>query len=99
MLSFFQMAKGNIDVPVGGVLYPQIDVCPGECTKRMGDVMVKSIIFHMHAWGRMIAIRHIRDGKELEPLALVENFAQGFTEKPIPLKRELKGGDSIILEC
>lgn len=93
------MLKGVINVPVGASLYPQIDICPGECTKRMGDVTVKSIRFHMHAWGRMIAVRHIRDGKELEPLAVVENFAQGFSEMPMPLNRQLKGGDSLILEC
>lgn len=65
----------------------------------MGDVTVKSVQFHMHEWGRMIAIRHIRDGKELEPFAIIENFAQGYTEKPILMNRELKAGDSIILEC
>jgi len=47
----------------------------------------------------MIAIRHIRDGNELEPFAIIENFAQGYTEKPILMNRVLKAGDSIILEC
>lgn len=65
----------------------------------MGDVTIKSVQFHMHASGRMVAIRHIRDGKELEPFAVVENFAQGYTEKPILMNRVLKAGDSIILEC
>jgi len=70
ILSFLQLSKQNINVPVGARLYPQIQVCPSDCTKRMGDVTVKSVGFHMHAWGRMIALRHIRDGKELEPLAM-----------------------------
>lgn len=93
------MSKSAISVPVGAVLHPQTFVCPAGCTQRMGDITVKSVQFHMHAWGRMIAVRHIRDGQELEPLAFIENFAQGFTEKAIPINKEVKAGDAIILEC
>lgn len=93
------MVKEGLNVPVGAVLHPQLAVCPAGCTNRMGDVTVQSVQFHMHDWGRMAALRHIRDGKELEPFAVIENFAMGFTEKPIPMNRTLKAGDDIILEC
>lgn len=93
------MGKSTLSVPVGAVLYPQIHVCPSGCTERMGDVTVQSVQFHMHGQGRMIALRLIRDGHELEPLAVIENFAVGFTEKAIPINREIMAGDSIILEC
>ena len=45
--------------------------CGSICVQRLGTVTITEANLHMHASGRKIIVRLIRDGKELRPIAIV----------------------------
>lgn len=93
------LGSSALDIPVGEVLYPQHVACPSGCLDRLGNATAISVRFHMHDWGRMVLLRHIRGGVELEPIAYIDNFRAKYTEFEIKVNRVLEAGDSLILDC
>lgn len=68
-ITMLSLGTGALDIPVGATLYPQRVTCPSDCMDRLGDATAISVRFHMHDWGRMVILRHVRAGQELEPIA------------------------------
>jgi len=77
--------------------------CPSECTKnRMTQpVTMYRNLFHMHGTGRNMSTRHIRDGRELQPLGAVNYFDYKFqTNADLSTgPRLLLPGDELITTC
>ncbi|KAJ3277807.1 hypothetical protein HK104_002963 [Borealophlyctis nickersoniae] len=96
---------GNQDIKIPGntdiVTLPGGE-CPSNCTKRFPHpITVQGNFFHMHTLGRNMTTRHIRDGRELEPLGVRQYYDfnhQGLTY-PINGPRLILPGDSLITTC
>ncbi|XP_042882375.1 MOXD1 homolog 2-like [Penaeus japonicus] len=77
--------------------------CVGECTQealpRTG-INVFAVILHTHLLGRKVRVRHLRDGRELEPIAQDNNYDFNYQEyRALNTPRTVLPGDHLIGEC
>eukprot|EP00927_Polykrikos_kofoidii_P044695 TRINITY_DN38593_c0_g1_i1.p1 TRINITY_DN38593_c0_g1~~TRINITY_DN38593_c0_g1_i1.p1 ORF type:complete len:1003 (-),score=128.09 TRINITY_DN38593_c0_g1_i1:24-2621(-) len=71
--------------------------CPPGCTKKMRGVLTTQVSFHAHGHTRSAALRIVRDGHELEPLAYVEPYDDALSTRQV--SREILPGDELLLDC
>lgn len=72
---------------------------PSECTERIGLVTIVMVRFHMHDYGVAGRLRHVRETEELAPIYDMVSYKRGVSEGWLPVKRAVKPGDMLILEC
>ncbi|KAI9347692.1 PHM/PNGase F domain-containing protein [Obelidium mucronatum] len=71
------LGSEDINIPGNSPNYTSTpwNVCPSDCTKKFPSALnVISNGFHMHTLGHNSTTRHIRNGKELDPLGVVGNY-------------------------
>ncbi|XP_064082617.1 DBH-like monooxygenase protein 1 [Macrobrachium nipponense] len=77
--------------------------CVGECTEAAlppTGINVFAVILHTHLLGRKVRVRHIRDGRELEPIAQDNNYDFNYQEyRALSSPRTVLPGDHLIGEC
>ncbi|XP_068207395.1 MOXD1 homolog 2-like [Palaemon carinicauda] len=77
--------------------------CVGECTEAAlppTGINVFAVILHTHLLGRKVRVRHIRDGRELEPIAQDNNYDFNYQEyRALTNPRTVLPGDHLIGEC
>ncbi|XP_037076217.1 DBH-like monooxygenase protein 1 homolog [Pollicipes pollicipes] len=90
-------------IPPGQKNFITASVCAGACTEEYlpsEGVQIHSVLLHAHVAGRSLNVRHIRDGRELPPIAHDWTYDFNFQQS-----RVMKGnvrilpGDTLILEC
>ncbi|ROT86052.1 putative MOXD1-like 2 [Penaeus vannamei] len=72
-------------------------------------INVFAVILHTHLLGRKVRVRHLRDGRELEPIAQDNNYDFNYQEYralntprtvlPVSGRCRVCGGDHLIGEC
>ncbi|XP_071439423.1 MOXD1 homolog 1-like [Hetaerina americana] len=83
--------------------YTNVGFCSSECTRKMlpeVGVHVISVLLHSHLAGRKMRLRHLRGGKELQPI--VEDNRYDFNyQQTRSLAKEVKvlPGDELVTEC
>lgn len=77
--------------------------CSSDCTRNglpATGMKIYSVLLHAHLSGRRIILRHIRDGKELPPIAEDNNYDFSYQQYRF-LREEVTvlPGDELIVEC
>ncbi|ROT79588.1 putative MOXD1-like 2 [Penaeus vannamei] len=63
-------------------------------------INVFAVILHTHLLGRKVRVRHLRDGRELEPIAQDNNYDFNYQEyRALNTPRTVLPGDHLIGEC
>ncbi|KXZ46095.1 hypothetical protein GPECTOR_47g372 [Gonium pectorale] len=78
------------------------NVCPSTCTSRLKTPLrLLASGLHMHALGRSIVTRHIRNGTELPPVGSKRFYSFDYQSlDPVPLDSSiLAPGDVLITTC
>ncbi|XP_078324969.1 DBH-like monooxygenase protein 2 isoform X2 [Crassostrea virginica] len=79
--------------------------CTAECLNKglaafPDGVNIIAVLLHGHLLTRKIRTRLIRNGTELEPLAVDDNYDFNFQDfRTFPKPRKLMSGDSLIVQC
>ncbi|KAG7162285.1 MOXD1 2-like [Homarus americanus] len=77
--------------------------CVGECTQAAlptTGINVFAVILHTHLLGRKVRVRHLRQGRELEPIAQDNNYDFNYQEyRALKAPRSVLPGDHLIGEC
>ncbi|KAK4302315.1 hypothetical protein Pmani_025590 [Petrolisthes manimaculis] len=77
--------------------------CVAECTNAAfppTGINVFAVILHTHLLGRSVRVRHIRQGRELEPIARDNNYDFNYQEyRALHTPRTVLPGDHLIGEC
>nr|XP_053650331.1 DBH-like monooxygenase protein 1 [Cherax quadricarinatus] len=77
--------------------------CVSECTQAAlspTGINVFAVILHTHLLGRKVRVRHLRQGRELEPIAQDNNYDFNYQEyRALKLPRSILPGDHLIGEC
>ncbi|XP_045118850.1 MOXD1 homolog 2-like [Portunus trituberculatus] len=77
--------------------------CVGECTQLVfppSGIHVFAVILHTHLLGRKVRVRHLRNGRELEPIAQDNNYDFSYQEyRALHRPRTVLPGDHLIGEC
>ncbi|PNH09876.1 DBH-like monooxygenase protein 2 [Tetrabaena socialis] len=95
----------SIAVPAGAESWStKPNKCPGDCTQQLAPAAGLTLVdsfYHMHAAGKQMITRHIRNGTELAPLGRRDFFDFGFqgTANIPPGTRQLLPGDELITTC
>ena len=65
-----------------------------------GGINVISVVLHSHLAGKRMSLRHIRSGKELEPIVQDRSFDSEY-QQTYTLGKEAKilPGDELVAEC
>lgn len=73
----------SMAIPAGQSTYTIDGWCPSECTSQWNqpELNIVSTTFHSHLAGRALTLRHIRDGRELPPIAFDAHFDFNFQGK------------------
>ncbi|XP_056009441.1 uncharacterized protein LOC125680065 [Ostrea edulis] len=80
-------------------------ICTQECLRKGLDsfpdgVNIVSVLEHGHLLARQIRTRIIRNGTELEPLVVDDNYDFNYQEyRNMPKTRKLMSGDELVVEC
>lgn len=88
-------------IPNGQASFTIPGVCPAECTEKFVDkngVTIFSVFLHAHTIGVSLALRHFRDGKELQPVAADLGYDFNYQEWR-PVNVTLLPGDRLVIEC
>ena len=98
------MATLDLSIPAHTVDYHQQVLCPKDCIKRGGEMMITSANIHMHDRGNSNAkaakIRHIRNGVELPPIFELDNFVeQSASEGWFNIDTTVLPTDDLLFEC
>lgn len=63
-------------------------------------INVTTVLLHTHLSGRKIVLKHIRNGVELAPIALENNYDFNYQQvRVVDPPRLLLPGDELITEC
>ncbi|XP_071534713.1 DBH-like monooxygenase protein 1 [Panulirus ornatus] len=77
--------------------------CVAECTQvalPSTGISVFAVILHTHLLGRKVRVRHLRQGRELEPIAQDNNYDFNYQEyRALKTPRTVLPGDHLIGEC
>ncbi|XP_069156757.1 DBH-like monooxygenase protein 1 [Procambarus clarkii] len=77
--------------------------CVAECTQAAlptTGINVFAVILHTHLLGRKVRVRHLRQGRELEPIAQDNNYDFNYQEyRALKIPRTVLPGDHLIGEC
>lgn len=70
----------SMAIPAGQTGYTLEGWCPQQCTQRweQSELNVVNTVLHSHLAGRGMSLRHIRNGKELRPLAYDAHYDFNF---------------------
>ncbi|XP_037723079.1 MOXD1 homolog 1 [Drosophila subpulchrella] len=90
-------------IPPGQKKYRNVGICGPSCSSVMfpeDGIKVISGTLHSHQAGRQISLRHIRSGKELNPIIVDENYDYRH-QKVHQLANEtvVLPGDYLITDC
>ncbi|CAL4062052.1 unnamed protein product, partial [Meganyctiphanes norvegica] len=90
-------------IPPGVSDWTTMGQCAAECTGMAlpkGGVKVFSGFLHTHLLGRGIAVKHIRDGKELPTVLKDDHYDFNYQQNRV-LKEEMTilPGDTLMVEC
>ncbi|XP_014227450.1 MOXD1 homolog 1 [Trichogramma pretiosum] len=83
--------------------YATAGYCTPQCTEKMFDeagINVVSVVLHSHHAGKRMSLRHVRRGRELEPIVQDRSFDFEY-QQTYTLAREAKilPGDELVAEC
>ncbi|KAG2438585.1 hypothetical protein HXX76_005135 [Chlamydomonas incerta] len=102
-MAVLELGSEVIAVPPDASWSTKAVPCPAACTARWlsRPTTVVASFYHMHALGRSMITRHVRDGVELPPLGRRDYFDFGFqTLVEVPANaRTLLPGDSLVTQC
>ena len=77
--------------------------CPSACSSSMfpsDGVTVTSVLLHAHDTAVGMRMRHFRNGTELPPLAVDENYEPRYQEyRTVHPRRKIYPGDELVVEC
>ncbi|XP_063401020.1 DBH-like monooxygenase protein 1 [Mytilus trossulus] len=77
--------------------------CSPECTEKglpETGIKIFGLLQHAHLLGAGIKTRHIRNGTELSPIAEDDHYDFNYQDiRVLKEEREVKRGDSFIVEC
>ncbi|XP_056009644.1 uncharacterized protein LOC130051597 [Ostrea edulis] len=79
--------------------------CTAECLNKgldflPGGVNIVAVLQHGHLLARKIRTRIVRNGTELEPLAIDNNYDFNYQEyRNIPKTKKLMWGDAVAIDC
>ncbi|KAL1497332.1 hypothetical protein ABEB36_008314 [Hypothenemus hampei] len=83
--------------------YKTAGYCSFGCTKEVfpkDGINVVSVMLHSHLAGRKLKLRHIRGGKELQPLAQDNRYDFNYQQsRKLSQDTKLLPGDGLITEC
>ncbi|KAH1015716.1 hypothetical protein HUJ04_007058 [Dendroctonus ponderosae] len=83
--------------------YKTAGYCSLDCTKEVfpkDGINVISVMLHSHLAGRKLKLRHIRAGKELQPLAQDERYDFNYQQsRALSQDTTILPGDGLITEC
>ncbi|OXA42075.1 DBH-like monooxygenase protein 1 [Folsomia candida] len=90
-------------VPHGMESFTTAAHCTAECTQQTipsTGINVTTVLLHTHLSGRKIVLKHIRNGVELAPIALENNYDFNYQQvRVVDPPRLLLPGDELITEC
>ncbi|KAG2501906.1 hypothetical protein HYH03_000404 [Edaphochlamys debaryana] len=103
-LGVLTVGSNDIKVPTNTDLYsPRPNFCPGSCTGRrvLQPVTLVSNFYMMNSLGASILVRHIRDGKAMQPLGRINyyDFTRPSFQGVFPDSKQLRANDSLISVC
>ncbi|XP_071513833.1 DBH-like monooxygenase protein 1 [Panulirus ornatus] len=77
--------------------------CVAECTQAAlptTGIKVFAVVLHTHLLGRKVRVRHLRQGRELEPIAQDNNYDFNYQEyRALKIPRTVLPSDHLIGEC
>ncbi|CAL4137246.1 unnamed protein product [Meganyctiphanes norvegica] len=77
--------------------------CPRECLQEVlpeEGIKVFMVFLHAHTLGRKLRVRHFRNGEELPPMAVDDNYDFNFQQTAVlDQERTVFPEDHITLEC
>ena len=95
--SMFTLGSTQFSVPPLTYGHTVRSACGPSCTGRLGASNITTVYVHMHGHGKRAAVRLVRDGKELEPVAVLDPW--DGSKAPLQVHRELMPGDTLLLDC
>eukprot|EP00927_Polykrikos_kofoidii_P047249 TRINITY_DN4136_c0_g4_i1.p1 TRINITY_DN4136_c0_g4~~TRINITY_DN4136_c0_g4_i1.p1 ORF type:complete len:1096 (+),score=132.72 TRINITY_DN4136_c0_g4_i1:72-3359(+) len=96
-MSALQIGTLALKVPPQTYGFVMRSHCPPACTQKMGTIQATQVSFHAHGHTRYAALRVVRDGVELEPLAYIEPYDDALSTRKI--NRKILPGDELLLDC
>lgn len=77
--------------------------CVSECTRQAfshNGINMFAVVMKTHRIGRQVALKHIRDGVELPPIASDDNLDSDYQEyRKLGVPVKIAPGDHLITEC
>lgn len=90
-------------IPPGQKLYRNIGICGPSCSNVMfpeNGIKIVSGTLHSHRAGRKMALRHVRNGKELDRIIEDDNYDYKFQQvRQLENETIVLPGDYIITDC
>jgi hypothetical protein len=90
-------------LPPGASEYHTYGGCTSECTAKTippQGISVTHVVLHLHQTGRKAFLRHLRNGVELEPIAVDNNYDYNYQQaRPVHPERKILPGDTLLMDC
>jgi len=90
-------------VPPGVEDYHVVGGCTAECTSKAlppEGIRATHVVLHAHKAARKVVLRHIRDGKELPPIAQDNNYDLDYQQGRVVMpERHILPGDILLTTC
>ncbi|CAL8092372.1 unnamed protein product [Orchesella dallaii] len=92
-----------LTIPPHQESYTSYSFCGAECTQKglpKEGIKIISLLLHAHLTGKGITLRHIRNGKELPPIAQDNHVDFNYQHyRTLKEERTVLPGDELISEC